>query len=93
MDKITRILENVVRCKYFGAGVHIKHPIKNTYQDSLGRTTQTLETIGILMLGSMFVFMCKVHPSMTYSHEIILHSQMWKVVVWWGGNSLTKGST
>ena len=24
MDKITHILENVVRCKYFEAGVHIK---------------------------------------------------------------------
>jgi hypothetical protein len=40
MDKITQILENVVRC--FEAGVHIKNPIKNSYQDGLGRTTQTL---------------------------------------------------
>ena len=43
MDKITQILENVVRCKYFEAGVHIKNPIKNSYQDGLGRTTQTLD--------------------------------------------------
>ena len=28
MHKITHILENVVRCKYFEAGVHIKNPIK-----------------------------------------------------------------
>ena len=38
MDKITKILENVVRCKYFEAGGHIKNPIKNSYQDGLGRT-------------------------------------------------------
>ena len=42
MYKITHILENVVRCKYFEAGVHIKNPTKNSYQDGLGRTTQTL---------------------------------------------------
>ena len=42
MDKITHILENVVRCKYFEAGVHIKNLIKNSYQDGLSRTTQTL---------------------------------------------------
>ena len=45
MDKITQILENVVRCKYFEAGVHIKNPIKNSYQDGLGRTTQTLDHV------------------------------------------------
>ena len=43
MDKITQILENVVRCKYFEVGVHIKNSIKNSYQDGLGRTTQTLD--------------------------------------------------
>ena len=43
MDKITHILENVVRCKYYEAGVHIKNPIKNSYQD--GRTTQTLDRV------------------------------------------------
>jgi hypothetical protein len=43
MDKTTKILENVVRCKYFEAGVHIKNPIKNSYKDGLGRTTQTLD--------------------------------------------------
>ena len=42
MDKITQILENVVRCKYFEAGAHIKNPAKNSYQDGLGRMTQTL---------------------------------------------------
>ena len=41
--KITQILENVVKCKYFEVGVHIKNPIKNSYQDGLGRTTQTLD--------------------------------------------------
>jgi hypothetical protein len=45
MDKITQILENVVRCKYFEAGVHIKNPTKNSYQDGLGRTTQTLDHV------------------------------------------------
>ena len=45
MDTITQILENVVRCKYLEAGVHIKNPIKNSYQDGLGRTTQTLEHV------------------------------------------------
>ena len=45
MDKITQILENVVRCKYFEAGVHIKNPIKISYQDGLGRTTQTLDHV------------------------------------------------
>jgi len=45
MDKITQILENVVRCKYFEVGVHIKNPIKNSYQDGLGRTTQPLDHV------------------------------------------------
>ena len=45
MDEIIQILENIVRCKYFGAGVHIKNPIKNSYQDGLGRTIQTLDHI------------------------------------------------
>ena len=39
MDKIPQILENVVRCKYFEAGVHITNPIRNSYEDGLGRTT------------------------------------------------------
>jgi len=43
MDKITQILENVVRCKYFEAGVHIKNPIKNPCQDGLGRTTSAAD--------------------------------------------------
>ena len=43
MDKIKQMLENVVRCKYFEAGVRIKNPIKKSYQDGLGRTTQTLD--------------------------------------------------
>ena len=45
MDKITQILENVVRCKYFEVGVHIKNPIKNSYQDGLSRIIQTLEYV------------------------------------------------
>jgi hypothetical protein len=48
MDKINKILENVVRCKYFEAGVHIKNPIKNSYQDGLGRTTQTLDHVVVI---------------------------------------------
>jgi hypothetical protein len=50
MDKITQILENVVRCKYFEAGVHIKNPIKNSYQDGLGRTTQTLDHVVVVYI-------------------------------------------
>ena len=39
MDKITQILANVGRCKYFEAGsVHTKNSIKNSYEDGLGRT-------------------------------------------------------
>ena len=48
MDKITQILENVVRCKYFEAGVHIKKPTKNSYQDGLGRMTQTLNHVVVV---------------------------------------------
>jgi hypothetical protein len=48
MDKITQILENVVRCKYFEVGVHMKNPIKNSYQDGLGRTTQTLNHVVVV---------------------------------------------
>ena len=39
------ILENVVRCKHFEAGVHTKSPINNSYEDGLGRTTQTLDHV------------------------------------------------
>jgi hypothetical protein len=47
--KITQILENnVVGCKYFEAGVHIKNLIKNSYQDGLGRTTQTLDHVVVV---------------------------------------------
>ena len=48
MDKITQILETVVRCKYFEAGVHIKNPMKNSYQDGLGRTTQILDPVVVV---------------------------------------------
>ena len=48
MDKTTQILENVVRRKYFEAGVHMKNPIKNSYQDGLGGTTQTLEYVVVV---------------------------------------------
>ena len=48
MDKITHILENVVRCKYFEAGVHTKNPIENSYQDGLGKTTQTLDHVVVV---------------------------------------------
>jgi hypothetical protein len=41
--KIAQILENVLRCKYFEAVVYIKNPMKNSYRDGLGRTTQTLD--------------------------------------------------
>ena len=48
MNKITQILENVVRCKYFEAGVYIKNPMKNSYQDGFGRTTQTLDQVVVV---------------------------------------------
>ena len=48
MDEITQILENVVRCKYFEVGVHIKNPIKYSYQDGLGRMTQTLDHVVVV---------------------------------------------
>jgi hypothetical protein len=51
MDKITQILEDVVRCKYFEAGVHIKNPIKNSHQDGLGRTTQTLDHVVVIHIS------------------------------------------
>ena len=41
-------MENVVSCKYFEAGVHIKNLIKNSYQDGLGRTTQTLDCVVVV---------------------------------------------
>jgi hypothetical protein len=50
MDKITQILENVIRCKYFEAAIHIKNPIKNLNQDGLGRTTQTLDHVVVHIL-------------------------------------------
>ena len=50
MDKITQILENVVRYKYFEAGVHIKNPMKNSYQDGLSRTTQTLDHVVVVQI-------------------------------------------
>ena len=48
MNKITQILENVVRCKYFEVGVHIKNPIENSYQDGLNRTTRTLDHVVVV---------------------------------------------
>ena len=48
MEKITQMLENVVRCKYFEVGVHTKNPGKNSYQDGLGRTTQTLDHVVVV---------------------------------------------
>ena len=48
MDKITQIMEDVVRYKYFEAGVHIKNSIKNSYQDGLGGTTQTLDHVVVV---------------------------------------------
>ena len=50
MGKITQILKNVVRCKYFEAGVHIKKPIKNSCQDGLGRTTETLDHVVVVRI-------------------------------------------
>ena len=35
-------------CKYFEAGVHIKNPIKNTYQEGSSRTTQALDHVVVV---------------------------------------------
>ena len=48
MDKITQILKNVVRWKYFEVGVHIKNPIKNLYQDGLGRMPQASDHVVVV---------------------------------------------
>ena len=48
MDKVTQILENFVRCKNFEASVHINNPIKKSYQDGLGRTTQTSDHVVVV---------------------------------------------
>ena len=50
MNKITHILENDVRYKYFEAGVHIENLIKNSYEDGLGRTTQTLDHVVVVRI-------------------------------------------
>ena len=48
MYKTPQILENIVRCEYFEVGVHIKNPIKNSYQDGLGNMTQTLDHVVVV---------------------------------------------
>jgi hypothetical protein len=48
MDKITQVLENVVRCKYFEAVFISRTQIKNSYQDGLGRMTQTLDHVVVV---------------------------------------------
>ena len=53
MDKITQILENVVRCKYFEVGVCIKNPIKNSYQNGLGRMNQTVDHVVVVHILCM----------------------------------------
>jgi hypothetical protein len=49
MDKIAHILENIVRCKYFEAGVRIKNPIKNSYQDGREEVYEPMEWIPALL--------------------------------------------
>ena len=63
MDKITQISENVVRCKYFEAGVHIKSPMKNSYQVGLGRTTQTLDFVVVahILIRDKIVILIDIH--------------------------------
>ena len=34
--------------EYFEAGVHIKNPIKSSYQNRLGKTTQTLDHVVVV---------------------------------------------
>ena len=68
MDKNTQILENVVRCIYFEAGVHIKNPIKNSYQVGLGRSTQTLDHVVVVTWDKRksqineYSDSCTIHP-------------------------------
>jgi hypothetical protein len=46
-ETVTNII-TWVSCKYFDVGVHIKNPIKNSYQDGLGRTAQTLDHVVVV---------------------------------------------
>ena len=70
MNKITQLLENVVRCKYFEAGVHIKNPIKNSNQNDLGRTTHTLDHVVVV-----HILICDKRKSQIneYSDPLVFH--------------------
>ena len=73
MDKTTQILENVVRCKYIETGGHIKNPIKNSYQDRLGRTTQTLDHVVVVHITIWDKRMSQINE---YSDMSILERQV-----------------
>ena len=73
MHKITWILENVVRCKYFEAGVHIKKSIKNSYQDGLGRTTQTFDHVVVVHVVIWDKIKSQINEYSDMCHSIHLH--------------------
>ena len=84
MDKITQLFENVVRCKYFEADVHTKNLIKNSYQDGLGRTTQTLDHVVVVHILIWDKRMSQIKQySDLYIHtkEQFLHNFKWSDVV------------
>ena len=76
MDKITQILENVVRCNYFEAGVHIKNPIKNSYEDGLGRTTQTLDHVVVvhILIWDKRKSQINEYSDTVRTHKILSHN-------------------
>jgi hypothetical protein len=69
MDKITQMLENVVRCKYFEVGVHIKNPIKNSYQDGLGRTAQTMRELSFAKINAVIAEICSECLTQAFEFE------------------------
>ena len=74
MDKITQILENVLICKHFEAGVHIKNPVKNSYHDDLGRTTQTLDHVVVVHI---LIWDKRKSQINEYSDYNILYDMKW----------------
>ena len=77
MDKITQILENVVWCKYFEAGVHIKNPIKNSYQDGLGKMTQTLDHVVVVHI----LIWDNIKSQINEYSDLVCCYLIWKIII------------
>ena len=73
-------MENVLRCKNLEAGVHIKIPINNSYQDGLGRTTQTLDHVVVVHYEPKIMahIVIKVKRHCNDELELILSSERHK---------------